>query len=110
MIQVIDSHTGGEPTRVITEGGPDLGGGTLAERARLLEGEHADFCRSVLCEPRGYDAMVGVLLVAPVSKDCLTGAIFFNKSQNLGMCGHATLGLLVTLHHQCLSSVGYHDI
>ena len=61
MIQVIDSHTGGEPTRVITEGGPDLGGGTLAERARLLEGEHADFCRSVLCEPRGYDAMVGVL-------------------------------------------------
>lgn len=110
MIKVIDSHTGGEPTRVITEGGPDLGRGTLAERARLLEAEHADFCRSVLCEPRGYDAMVGVLLVAPVSKDCLTGAIFFNTSQNLGMCGHATLGLLVTLYHQGQIPVGNYDI
>ena len=74
MIQVIDSHTCGEPTRVIIKGGPDLGKGPLGERARLLETEYADFCRSVLREPRGYDAMVGVLLVAPVNKDCLTGA------------------------------------
>ena len=79
MIQVIDSHTCGEPTRVIIKGGPDLGKGPLAERARLLEREHADFCRSVLREPRGYDAMVGVLLVEPVNKDCLTVAIFFNR-------------------------------
>lgn len=110
MIQVIDSHTCGEPTRVIIKGGPDLGKGTLGERARLLETEYADFCRSVLREPRGYDAMVGVLLVAPVNKDCLTGAIFFNTTQNLGMCGHATLGLLVTLYHQGQISAGKYDI
>ena len=110
MIQVIDSHTCGEPTRVIIKGGPDLGKGTLGERARLLETEYADFCRSVLREPRGYDAMVGVLLVAPVNKDCLTGAIFFNTSKNLGMCGHATLGLLVTLYHQGQILAGKYDI
>mgnify|MGYP001195102532 FL=1 len=110
MIRVIDSHTGGEPTRVIIEGGPDLGSGPLLERARLLEDNYLEFCRSVLCEPRGYDAMVGALIVAPVDKQCVTGVIFFNTSKNLGMCGHATLGLLVTLYHLGQISVGVHKI
>ena len=110
MTKVIDSHTGGEPTRVIIEGGPDLGSGPLLERARLLEEKHLEFCRSVLCEPRGYDAMVGALVVAPVNKQCVTGVIFFNTSKNLGMCGHATLGLLVTLYHLGQISVGVYKI
>ena len=110
MTKVIDSHTGGEPTRVIIEGGPDLGSGPLLERARLLEEKHLEFCRSVLCEPRGYDAMVGALIVAPVNKQCVTGVIFFNTSKNLGMCGHATLGLLVTLYHLGQISVGVYKI
>ena len=110
LTKVIDSHTGGEPTRVIIEGGPDLGSGPISERARLLETKHNEFCRSVLCEPRGYDAMVGALIVAPVEENCLTGVIFFNTSQNLGMCGHATVGLLVTLYYLGKISVGNYKI
>jgi len=110
LTKVIDSHTGGEPTRVIIDGGPDLGSGPISERARLLETKHDKFCRSVLCEPRGYDAMVGALIVTPVEKNCLTGVIFFNTSQNLGMCGHATVGLLVTLYYLGKISVGNYKI
>ena len=110
LTKVIDSHTGGEPTRVIIEGGPNLGSGPISERARLLESKHNEFCRSVLCEPRGYDAMVGALIVSPVEENCLTGVIFFNTSQNLGMCGHATVGLLVTLYYLGKISLGNYKI
>lgn len=110
MTRIIDSHTGGEPTRVIIEGGPDLGNGPLSQRARLLEDNYLEFCRSVLCEPRGYDGMVGALIVAPINEQCVTGVIFFNTSKNLGMCGHATLGLLVTLYHLGQISFGVYKI
>ncbi|WP_371056761.1 proline racemase family protein [Rhodosalinus sp. K401] len=109
-MRVIDSHTAGEPTRVIVDGGPDLGDGPLAERAARLEAEHRDFCTSVLCEPRGHDAMVGALLVAPTDPGCAAGVIFFNTLQNLGMCGHATIGLTVTLAHLGAIRPGAHRI
>ncbi|AQQ04781.1 hydroxyproline-2-epimerase [Roseibium algicola] len=98
-MRVIDSHTAGEPTRVVLDGGPDLGSGTLAERAARLEAEHLDFCASVVLEPRGHDAIIGALLVPPSDPDCVAGLIYFNNLQNLGMCGHATIGLGVTLAH-----------
>ncbi|CTQ47540.1 4-hydroxyproline epimerase [Roseibium aggregatum] len=98
-MRVIDSHTAGEPTRVVLDGGPDLGSGTLAERAARLEVEHLDFCASVVLEPRGHDAIIGALLVPPSNPDCVAGVIYFNNLQNLGMCGHATIGLGVTLAH-----------
>ncbi len=98
-MRVIDSHTAGEPTRVVLNGGPDLGSGTLAERAARLEAEHLDFCASVVLEPRGHDAIIGALLVPPSDPDCVAGVIYFNNLQNLGMCGHATIGLGVTLAH-----------
>mgnify|MGYP000034915964 CR=1 FL=1 len=98
-MRVIDSHTAGEPTRVILSGGPDLGRGSLAERADLLEREHSDFCASVLLEPRGHDAMVGAMLVRPSDPECVTGVIYFNPVGNLGMCGHATIGTAVSLAH-----------
>ena len=107
-MRVIDSHTAGEPTRVVVEGGPDLGSGPLADRATRLETEHADFCSSVLLEPRGHDAMVGALLVPPSQADCVTGVIYFNTLQNLGMCGHATIGLAVTLAHMGRITPGRH--
>lgn len=96
-MRVIDSHTGGEPTRVIVAGGPDLGRGPLPERAARLQAEHGDMCKAVLLEPRGHDALVGALLVPPTAPDCVTGVIYFNTIANLGMCGHATIGLAVTL-------------
>ena len=103
-MRVIDSHTEGEPTRVVLDGGPDLGPGTLAERAARLEKEHLDFCASVVLEPRGHDAIIGALLVPPDDPACAAGVIYFNNLQNLGMCGHATIGLGVLI--AALTGVG----
>ncbi|WP_428540071.1 proline racemase family protein [Profundibacter sp.] len=96
-MHVIDSHTGGEPTRVILDGGPDLGSGPLADRAGRLARDHVSFYRSIMCEPRGQTAMVGALLVEPVDPGCVAGVIYFDAGAVLGMCGHGTMGLAVTL-------------
>ena len=98
-MHVIDSHTGGMPTRVILDGGPALGTGPLAERARRLAADHTAFCASVLLEPRGKPGMVGALLVPPEDPGCEVGVIFFDSDAVLGMCGHGTIGLGVTLAH-----------
>ena len=100
-MRVVDSHTAGEPTRTIVEGGPDLdsdlGAGPLAERAARFAAGHAWVRRALLTEPRGFDAMVGALLCAPADPSCATGVIFFNTAGNLGMCGHGTIGVAATL-------------
>ena len=109
-MRVIDSHTGGEPTRVIIEGGPDLGGGPLFER-RALFAEKFDHYRTMcVCEPRCSDATVGALLCDPVDPTCSAGVIFFNTADYLGMCGHGTIGLLVTLAHLGNIDLGKHRI
>ncbi|MDB5302467.1 MAG: 4-hydroxyproline 2-epimerase [Phycisphaerales bacterium] len=109
-IQVIDSHTGGEPTRVIVSGGPDLGRGDLATRVALFR-ERFDTIRSaVVNEPRGSDVMVGALLCEPVDPICAAGVIFFNNVGYLGMCGHGTIGLVVTLAHLGRIGLGTHRI
>jgi len=109
-LRVIDSHTEGEPTRVVIEGGPDLGSGTVAEKARRLREEH-DWLRSSVCnEPRGHDAMVGALVVEPHEPDCCCGVIFFNNVSTLNMCIHGTIGLAVTLAHLGRIGVGEHRI
>lgn len=107
-MHVIDSHTGGEPTRVILEGGPDLGSGPLAERAARLAADHRAFCGAVLREPRGQPAMVGALLVEPEDPDCAAGVIYFDADAVLGMCGHGTIGLAVTLAHLGRITPGSH--
>ena len=95
--RVIDSHTGGEPTRLIIEGGPDLGRGPLAERRDLLRMDFDDYRRALCNEPRGSEVMVGGLLCKPVDKTAAAGIIFFNNVGYLGMCGHGTIGLIETL-------------
>ena len=98
-IQIIDSHTGGEPTRIVIAGGPDLGRGSIAERLELLRSRY-DYLRSaVVNEPRGSDVLVGALLCEPVDASCAAGVIFFNNVGYLGMCGHGTIGLMATLAH-----------
>src|SRR5678816_2963143 len=96
-IKVIDSHTGGEPTRVVISGAPDLGTGSLSTRLELFRDEHDDFRRAVVNEPRGSDAVVGAVLCSPVDETCVTGVIFFNSVSYLGMCGHGTIGVVATL-------------
>jgi 4-hydroxyproline epimerase len=98
-IQVIDSHTGGEPTRVVTNGGPDLGGGTLAERRERFRRQFDSFRSAIVNEPRGSDVIVGALLCPPADSACTIGVIFFNNVGYLGMCGHGMIGLVVTLRH-----------
>jgi 4-hydroxyproline epimerase len=98
-IRVIDSHTGGEPTRVVLDGGPDLGHGDLAGRRARFREKFDEFRSAIVNEPRGSDALVGALLCEPADKTCVAGAIFFNNVGYLGMCGHGTIGLAVTLAH-----------
>jgi 4-hydroxyproline epimerase len=98
-VQVIDSHTGGEPTRVVLAGGPDLGLGPLGERRSRLAEQHDAWRRAVVCEPRGSEAMVGALVLPPFRPDCALGLIFFNAAGTLGMCGHGTLGVVEVLRH-----------
>lgn len=96
-MRFIDSHTEGEPTRVIIDGGPDLGSGSMRERIQRFESEFDHIRRTVNLEPRGSDALVGALLVEPTQDDCVAGILFFNNTGYLGMCGHGTIGAAVTL-------------
>ena len=98
-IRVVDSHTGGEPTRLVLEGGPDLGDGPLAERLQRFRDRFDAYRSAVVNEPRGSDPLVGALLVKPHRADCGLGVIFFNNVGYLGMCGHGTIGLIASLKH-----------
>jgi 4-hydroxyproline epimerase len=109
-IKVIDSHTGGEPTRLVISGGPDLGNGLLAERLKRFRAEHDDFRSATVNEPRGSDVMVGALLCEPVDQSCAAGVIFYNNVGYLGMCGHGTIGLVATLAYMNRIKPGEHKI
>jgi 4-hydroxyproline epimerase len=109
-VQVIDSHTEGEPTRVVVAGGPDLGSGSIAERLRRFRREHDGFRAAVVCEPRGSEVVVGALLLEPVGRDSVAAVIFFNDVGYLGMCGHGTIGVVTTLAHMGRIQPGEHRI
>lgn len=109
-VRVIDSHTGGEPTRVVIAGGPDLGSGSVAEKLAVFRAQHDDFRRAVITEPRGSDVLVGALLVEPSDASCVAGVIFFDNACCIGMCGHGTIGLVVTLAHLGRIAPGEHRI
>jgi 4-hydroxyproline epimerase len=109
-IRVLDTHTGGEPTRVVVSGGPDLGRGPLAERRTWFR-EHFDpYRRAIVNEPRGSDVLVGALLVEPSEPDCAAGVVFFNNVGYLGMCGHGTIGVGVALGHLGRIRAGRHRL
>jgi len=109
-VTVIDSHTAGEPTRVVVAGGPEVGAGPLDQRRDRFQREWDRFRSAVVNEPRGSDVMVGALLVEPQDKTCAAGVIFFNNVGCLGMCGHGTIGLIVTLAHMGKIKAGDHRI
>lgn len=109
-IQVVDSHTGGEPTRLIVNGGPDLGSGSLSDRRHRFRSEFDDVRRAVILEPRGSDVLVGGILCEPTDPTCTSGVIFFNNCDYLHMCGHGTIGLVVTLAYLGRITSGEHRI
>jgi 4-hydroxyproline epimerase len=109
-IHVIDSHTGGEPTRVVIAGGPDLGTGSLADRRALFRDRHDPFRSAVVNEPRGSDVIVGALLCEPADPTCVAGVIFFNNVGVLHGCGHGSIGVAVTLAHLGRIGPGTHRL
>lgn len=109
-VSILDSHTGGEPTRLVLNGGPDLGTGPLSARLETFRRSYDSFRTAVVNEPRGSDVMVGALLCEPVDRTCSAGVIFFNNVGYLGMCGHGTIGLIVSLAHLGEIAPGTHRI
>jgi 4-hydroxyproline epimerase len=109
-LTIIDSHTGGEPTRVVVGGGPDLGRGTPATKLEVMRREFDPLRSAIVNEPRGSDVMVGALLLEPSDPTCAAGVIFFNNVGYLGMCGHGMIGLVATLAHMERIKPGEHRI
>ncbi|MEC9328833.1 MAG: proline racemase family protein [Pseudomonadota bacterium] len=109
-VQVVDSHTGGEPTRIVVSGGPDLGSGDMASRRKIFNDQFNDFRSAVVNEPRGSDVWVGGILCKPTRPESVTGIVFFNNVGVLNMCGHGTIGLAVTLAHLGRIGPGNHLI
>lgn len=109
-ISIIDSHTGGEPTRVVIAGGPDLGDGPLPARLTLFREKFDHYRSAIVCEPRGSDVLVGALSCEPSDPACVAGVIFFNNVDYLGMCGHGMIGLIATLAHQGKIGPGRHCV
>src|SRR5580698_5544079 len=109
-VDVIDSHTEGEPTRVVISGGPDLGSNDLTTRVKRFQADFDHFRRGVVCEPRGSEVVVGALLCEPVKPGSAAGVIFFNNVGYLGMCVHGTIGLVATLAYLGRIGVGEHKI
>ena len=98
-LRVVDSHTEGEPTRVIVGGWPALRARTMPERREEMRHSYDHLRRAVVCEPRGHAAIVGALLTPPVSSGAVAGLVFFNNATYLGMCGHGLIGVVRTLEH-----------
>ncbi|MBY0236853.1 MAG: proline racemase family protein [Burkholderiaceae bacterium] len=109
-MRLIDSHTGGEPTRLIIDGGPDLGQGSMAERLQILREQHDHWRRALMLEPRGSEVLVGALLCAPHDPANCCGVIFFNNVGYLGMCGHGSIGLIASLAYLGRIQPGLHRI
>ena len=109
-VHVLDSHTEGEPTRVVMSGGPDLGSGTLLERLERFRTEFDGFRSGVVCEPRGSEVLIGALLQEPIQPDATAAVIFFNDVGYLGMCGHGTIGVVATLAYLGRIRAGVHRI
>jgi 4-hydroxyproline epimerase len=96
-MRYIDSHTGGEPTRLIPELPFPVAQGSVAAQLAFLQQHHDTLRTTILHEPRGSDVMVGAYLVEPGREDCQFGVIFFNNVGYLGMCGHGMIGVIATL-------------
>lgn len=109
-VKILDSHTGGEPTRLVLEGFPDLGHGNMESRRQILSENFDHFRRATILEPRGNDVIVGALLCEPVNPKASAGIIFFNNTGYLGMCGHGTIGLIASLAYLGKIQAGTHLI
>jgi len=96
-ISTVDTHTEGEPTRIVTAGVPHLPGETMSERRRMLREHHDHLRTALLAEPRGHKDMFGCVLTPPCSPDAAYGVLYMHNSGYMDMCGHATIGVATAL-------------
>jgi proline racemase len=97
IISAIDSHTAGEPTRVVLSGLPPIQGQTMADKMAYVR-DHMDHLRRALMhEPRGHQDMFGAILTAPCHPEADRGLMYMDGGGYLTMCGHGTIGTAVLL-------------
>lgn len=108
-IDVIDSHTGGEPTRVVLHGAPALDASSAADALAKLRARHHGFRRALIDEPRGSDILVGALLLPAFDPASVATILFFNNVDFFAMCGHGTIGVAVTMAHEGTLQPGEHQ-
>lgn len=106
--KIIDSHTGGEPTRMVYEGFPELIGDTIQDKLHHFKQNFDHLRQSIILEPRGNDVLVGALLFPATNPKATASVIFFNNTGYLGMCGHGTIGVIVSLAYQQKITAGTH--
>ena len=106
-VRCLDSHTEGEPTRVVTDAELDCAGSSIRERLESFNDDFDQVFRPLLLEPRSYEAVVGAWIGQPTEPGCLRDLIFFNPVGALGMCGHGTIGLMATLAFEGLPPGDY---
>lgn len=93
-INAIDSHTMGEPTRIVTGGIPTIPGKTMADKKDYLQ-NNLDYLRTALMlEPRGHNDMFGSILTAAVNEEADFGIVFMDGGGYLNMCGHGSIGAM----------------
>jgi 4-hydroxyproline epimerase len=96
-IRAIDSHTAGEPTRVVIEGGAVLRAETAPAMLAEIRDQHDHWRSAIVNEPRGSDVLVGAWLAPSRVDGCVNAVVFFNNVGYLGMCGHGLMGIVATL-------------
>ncbi|KMO86648.1 proline racemase [Megasphaera cerevisiae DSM 20462] len=102
---VIDSHTMGEPTRIVVDGFPHVDGATMIEKKNYIHCHYDDYRRSVMLEPRGHANMFGAVLMTPVHKEADVGVIFMDSGGYKNMCGHGSIGVASMLVDEKLVNV-----
>lgn len=97
FITCIDTHTGGEPTRIVTSGFPPLPGDTILEKRLYLLENHDDLRKMIMLEPRGHSGMYGTIITRPVTDDGDFGVLFTHNEGLSTGCGHATIGVTMAV-------------
>lgn len=96
-VQVIDTHTAGEPTRVVLDGLPPIPGDTMVERRAYLDAHGEPWRGFLLREPRGHPDLFGAIVTPPADPRAQVGLLFIDNGGTLGMCGHGTIGAVTAL-------------
>ncbi len=104
-IRAIDSHTAGEPTRIVPGRQLEVPGTTMAEKRAALQRDHDHLRRALVLEPRGHDAIVLAWLLPPCDPSAHLGVVFANDAGYLGMCGHGAIGVATVAVQEGLVAV-----